>query len=141
MPFPSQRLRRLRLNSQIRERLTETELSPHRLIMPFFVRSGRGIKTPIRAMPGQYQRSLDILLRDVAALRLRGLKSVLLFGTARAQRCARNRGVRPTRHYPAKPAASKSSSPIFWSLPICVFASIRRMGIAAFLNASEEVRR
>ena len=80
MSFPSQRLRRLRTHSRIRERLTETELSPRRLIMPFFVRPGRGIRTPIESMPGQYQRSLDILVKDIAALRIKGLESVLLFG-------------------------------------------------------------
>ena len=72
MPFPSQRLRRLRLNSRIRERLAETELSARRLIMPFFVCPGRGVKTPIQAMPGQYQRSLDVLVKDIAALQRRG---------------------------------------------------------------------
>ena len=81
MPFPTQRLRRLRLNP-LRDRLAETELSSHRLIMPFFVCTGHGVKTPIGAMPGQFQRSIDVLLRDVRLLRVRGLRSVLLFGVS-----------------------------------------------------------
>ncbi len=80
MAFPSQRLRRLRLNPLIRERVQETEVSTARLIMPFFVRPGRNVKASIPSMPGQYQRSLDVLLKDVTRLQARGLRSVLLFG-------------------------------------------------------------
>ena len=80
MPFPSQRLRRLRINPIVRERLAETDLSPRRLIMPFFVCPGTGVKRAIPSMPGQYQYSLDVLVREVRALQKRGLQSALLFG-------------------------------------------------------------
>jgi len=48
--------------------------------MPFFVRTGRGIKSPIKAMPGQFQRSVDVLVKDIGKLQHEGLHSVLLFG-------------------------------------------------------------
>jgi porphobilinogen synthase len=80
MSFPAQRLRRLRLNPKVRDRIEETELSARRLIMPFFVCPGTEIRRPIPSMPGQFQRSIDSLLADAKKLHAKGLRSVLLFG-------------------------------------------------------------
>ena len=41
-----QRLRRLRQSPQVRDRVRETELRPSDLVMPYFVRPGRGVKKP-----------------------------------------------------------------------------------------------
>src|SRR4051812_47918261 len=80
MPFPSIRLRRLRANSLVRTRLAETELSPRRLLAPFFVCEGRQVRRPIPSMPGQFQMSVDILVHEAGKLRRRGIPSLLLFG-------------------------------------------------------------
>jgi len=80
MAFPANRLRRLRINSLVRSRLAETEVSSRQLILPLFVRPGRGLRTPISSMPGQFQWSLDRLIPEIQALVRRGLRSVLLFG-------------------------------------------------------------
>ena len=80
MPFPATRLRRLRSNPLIRQRLEETEISPARLIAPVFVRPGKNERRPIASMPGQYQYSIDQLLKEAAALTRRGIGSLLLFG-------------------------------------------------------------
>src|SRR6266850_1898326 len=80
MSFPATRLRRLRINPLVRERLEETQLSPSRLIAPLFVRPGRNEKRPVASMPGQYQLSMDRLVHEAGQLYSKGVPSVLLFG-------------------------------------------------------------
>ncbi|HVO33711.1 MAG TPA: porphobilinogen synthase [Elusimicrobiota bacterium] len=80
MAFPATRMRRLRINPLVRSRLQETDISPERLIAPFFVRSGKGVRRPIGSMPGQFQWSIDYLVDEVGRLHRKGLRSVLLFG-------------------------------------------------------------
>ena len=50
--FPTVRPRRLRHNPLIRNLVRETALSVQDLILPLFVRPGRGIKKEISSMPG-----------------------------------------------------------------------------------------
>ena len=80
MGFPATRLRRLRINPLVRSRIQETDLSPRRLMEPLFVRPGRELRLPITSMPGQYQMSVDVLVREAETLRRRGIASILLFG-------------------------------------------------------------
>lgn len=80
MPFPVNRLRRLRQNETLRRLVRETTLEPEDLIYPLFVTYGQGIKRAVEAMPGVFQYSVDQLLyevEEVAGLRLPG---VILFG-------------------------------------------------------------
>jgi porphobilinogen synthase len=78
--FPTTRLRRLRLNTQLREVVQETTLSLDKLILPLFIKQGTGIKNPIASMPGHFQLSLDHLAEEIAAITALGIKSVMLFG-------------------------------------------------------------
>ncbi len=80
MPFPATRLRRLRINPLVRSRIEETDLSARRIVAPLFVRPGRHVRQPISSMPGQYQMSIDVLVREAQILSRRGIKSLLLFG-------------------------------------------------------------
>src|ERR1019366_9255047 len=80
MPFPSTRLRRLRINPLVRSRIEETDLSARRIVAPLFVRPGRHVRQPISSMPGQYQMSIDVLVREAQTLGRHGIKSLLLFG-------------------------------------------------------------
>ena len=80
MAYPVQRLRRLRMKDALRRLVRETRLAPESLIMPLFVRPGRGVRRPIPSMPGQFQLSPDEAVercRRIAELRLGG---VILFG-------------------------------------------------------------
>ena len=70
-------LRRLRNNPILRRMIRETELRPDDLVMPYFVRPGKGLRKPIASMPGMYQFSIDQLVSEVKKLRL---SAVLLFG-------------------------------------------------------------
>ncbi|MBQ4080825.1 MAG: porphobilinogen synthase [Thermoguttaceae bacterium] len=78
--FPVTRLRRLRYHPGVRRLTRDTILSPDRFIIPLFVRPGKGIRTPIDAMPGQFQLSLDELVKEVKEIEKLGVGGVMLFG-------------------------------------------------------------
>jgi len=58
----------------------ETQLTPAQLVLPLFVRSGRGIRQPVGSMPGVCQTSVDEMLRDAREAERLGIGGVLLFG-------------------------------------------------------------
>ncbi len=78
--FPTSRPRRLRYNPLVRDLVRETEVSPNDLILPLFVKPGKGLRQEIASMPGNFQLSVDTLVEDVGAARDLGIKSFLLFG-------------------------------------------------------------
>jgi porphobilinogen synthase len=78
--FPTVRLRRLRYNPLIRDLVRETRLAIDDLILPLFVRPGRGVKKEIPSMPGNYQLSVDCLVEEVGQAKGLGLKAFILFG-------------------------------------------------------------
>ena len=78
--FPTIRLRRLRHNPALRRMIAETTLEPRRLVLPLFVRSGKGIREPIASLPGHCRLSPDMAAEEARqAVRL-GLGGVILFG-------------------------------------------------------------
>ena len=60
--------------------MRETRLSADQFILPLFVRSGKGIRNPIEAMPGVAQTSIDEMLVDAREAAALGIGGVLLFG-------------------------------------------------------------
>ncbi len=80
------RPRRLRKNPIIRELVAETRLSKDMFVYPYFVVPGKGVKNAIDAMPGIFQFSVDMLVKDVADGLKLGLNKVLLFGVGE-QKC------------------------------------------------------
>ena len=78
--FPTTRLRRLRQNPAVRDLVRQTRLSPGNLILPLFVRPGRGVRQEISSMPGHYQLSVDSLIEEIEQVAGLGLGGVLLFG-------------------------------------------------------------
>jgi len=58
----------------------EAKLSVDDLIMPLFVRPGRGVKNEIPSMPGNYQMSVDVLVEEVKEIEGLGVPAVILFG-------------------------------------------------------------
>lgn len=80
MKFPQYRPRRLRENETIRRMIRETRVTPDDLILPLFVRPGKGIKQEISSMPGQFQWSVDLLVQEVKDAKSLGIPGVILFG-------------------------------------------------------------
>ena len=74
------RPRRLRRTNAIREMVRETSLSVKDFIAPLFVKYGQGIKDPISTMPGQYQFSVDTIVKEAEELWNLGIPSIILFG-------------------------------------------------------------
>src|SRR5439155_2647010 len=78
--FPQHRPRRLRRTAALRRLVRETRLSADQFVLPLFVRSGKGVRNPIAAMPGVSQTSVDELLIDAREAVGLGIGGVLLFG-------------------------------------------------------------
>ncbi len=80
MYFPSTRLRRLRANPTIRAMVNETTVALDNLVMPLFACPGEKVRNPISSMPGNFQLSVDELVKECRELYDLGIPSVLLFG-------------------------------------------------------------
>ncbi len=80
MAFPQQRMRRLRQNEPLRQMIRETRLTTADLICPLFVVEGRDHRQEIVSMPGQYRRSIDLLVKEATEVKLLGIPAVILFG-------------------------------------------------------------
>jgi porphobilinogen synthase len=80
MAFPIQRMRRTRGSAQLRALVRETRLSPEQFILPLFVCPGEGVRREIGSMPGNYQLSIDELVKECADAKRLGIGGVILFG-------------------------------------------------------------
>ncbi len=80
MCFPIHRPRRLRQNAALRALVRETTLSAGDMVMPLFVREGLRGRKPISSMPGQFQLSVDELVKEAGRTMKLGVPAVILFG-------------------------------------------------------------
>lgn len=78
--FPTTRLRRLRLLSQVRDLVRENTLSMKDVVLPLFITAGNSIRKPISSMPGHHQLSLDHLVSEIDEIVGLGITAVMLFG-------------------------------------------------------------
>jgi len=85
MMYPESRLRRLRRTPALRALARETHLVPRRLVAPFFVVPGRGVRVPVESMPGVDRVSVDGLLEEARKLAGLGVGGLLLFGLPEAK--------------------------------------------------------
>jgi porphobilinogen synthase len=76
----TRRLRRLRQSEPMRAIVRETRLSPDMFVLPLFVCEGDGVRREVPSMPGVFNLSVDEAVREAAAARADGIRSVLLFG-------------------------------------------------------------
>ncbi|MGC8660839.1 MAG: porphobilinogen synthase [Desulfomonilaceae bacterium] len=80
MRFPEYRPRRLRKSETIRKMVRETNLEVTDFILPLFVVEGKGVKNALTSLPGHFQYSPDILVREVKEVVKSGVPAVILFG-------------------------------------------------------------
>jgi len=73
------RYRRLRTSSAVRNLVAETSLTSDHFIVPLFIIEGTNKKEEIPSMPGYFRFSLDLLKAEIIELKQFGLRSVLLF--------------------------------------------------------------
>ena len=74
------RPRRLRQSRTLREMVRETGLSVKDFIYPLFVKHGRNLRDPISSVPGQFQFSVDTLVKEAVEAWDLGIPGVILFG-------------------------------------------------------------
>ena len=80
MFYPITRLRRLRLNQNIRDLIKETEINLNDLIYPMFIIPGKSKSEEIESMPGIFRNSIDNALKEISEIVELGIKAILLFG-------------------------------------------------------------
>jgi porphobilinogen synthase len=80
MAFPVHRMRRLRASEALRSLVRETQLAPTQFILPLFACPGEGVRREISSMPGNYQLSIDELVKECADAAKLGIGGVILFG-------------------------------------------------------------
>jgi porphobilinogen synthase len=80
MSFPIHRKRRLRASEPLRRLVRETHLEPSQLVLPLFACPGEGVRREISSMPGNYQLSLDQLVKECEATHALGVGGIILFG-------------------------------------------------------------
>src|ERR1700690_1604484 len=80
MPFPIHRMRRLRASEPVRSLVRETRLDPAEFVLPLFACPGEGVRREIGAMPGNFQMSVDEIVRECQQVKALGIGGVILFG-------------------------------------------------------------
>jgi porphobilinogen synthase len=58
----------------------ETRLAPSDLIYPLFVIEGQDRRHEITSMPGQFRRTIDLLVKEATEVKWLGIPAVILFG-------------------------------------------------------------
>ncbi len=77
---PYYRPRRLRKTENIRRMVRETYVTKNDLIYPLFVCEGKDVKKPITSMPGNFQMSIDYLVKEAKEVDRLGIPAIILFG-------------------------------------------------------------
>ena len=80
MLFPDYRPRRMRQSSAFRRMIRETRLSVDDLILPIFAIGGKNQKNPIPSMPGQFQLSIDNVVKLARSAHELNIPGIILFG-------------------------------------------------------------
>ncbi|HZU24507.1 MAG TPA: porphobilinogen synthase [Bryobacteraceae bacterium] len=80
MSFPVHRMRRVRSTEALRSLVRETRLAPSQFILPLFVCPGEGVRKEIGSMPGNFQLSIDELVKECAEVKSLGIGGIILFG-------------------------------------------------------------
>jgi len=78
--YPTKRMRRLRYNPLVRDMIRETVVTKNDFIYPLFAVTGKNIKKEIKSMPGNYQMSVDEIVKECKEIESLGIPAVILFG-------------------------------------------------------------
>src|SRR5450432_1192817 len=79
MPYPLNRMRRMRHDAFSRALMRQTTLVPSDLILPVFVCEGHGVREPVASMPAVERLSIDQLLVLCSQALALGIPAVALF--------------------------------------------------------------
>ncbi len=132
MRFPIYRPRRLRQTAKLRALVRETELSVSDLVMPLFVREGTRLRKPISSMPGQFQLSVDELVKEAGRTAKLGVPAVILFGIPDKKDEKASGAYAPTGIVPKAVRALKKELPeliVICDVCLCEYMSHGHCGI------------
>jgi porphobilinogen synthase len=80
VPYPDERPRRLRRTAALRAFARETDVLTRHLIAPLFVKEAIAEREAISSMPGQFQHTLESLVKEAREIASRGVRSFVIFG-------------------------------------------------------------
>jgi porphobilinogen synthase len=129
---PSVRLRRLRRTTYLRDWVAETDLELRRLVLPIFVRPGRGRPEPIPSMPGVPRYAVWSLTSLAHELEEEGIRSVLLFGVGRRKDAEGSEAWAPDGVVPEAVRTLKSAAPelvVATDVCLCAYTSHGHCGV------------
>ncbi len=110
----------------------ETIVTPADFIYPLFVRSGNGIRNPIKSMPGQFQLSVDQLAREAEEVTELGIPAVILFGIPEHKDACGSDNFNPNGIVPQAIRALKNAAPdlvVISDMCFCEYTSHGHCGI------------
>ena len=87
--FPARRMRRTRRDDFTRRLVRESRLAPEDLILPVFVREGKGAAEPVSSMPGVFRHSVDKLLPVVERALTLGIPAMAIFPVIEGKKTAK----------------------------------------------------
>lgn len=80
------RPRRLRRGQAIRDLVAETVVTPTDLVLPLFIRPGKGERREVASMPGVAQLSADLAVEELKRAQYLGIRGFILFGITPAEK-------------------------------------------------------
>jgi porphobilinogen synthase len=80
MPYPYQRLRRLRATSAIRDLVSDIKVNLSDLILPVFVAEGLPEPKEIPSLTGQFWHNLESLINEAKEVKNLGINALMIFG-------------------------------------------------------------
>ncbi len=80
MEYPDNRMRRLRISENMRRLVRENSVTVDDLIYPLFVKTGSGLKEPIKSMDDCFHFSPDTIVEEAKKVSDLGIPAILLFG-------------------------------------------------------------
>lgn len=81
--YPITRMRRLRINQQVRDLVAESRVTVKDLVYPMFVNETITRPTPVKSMPGICTLPVDSAVEEAEKAHQAGIPAVLLFGIPR----------------------------------------------------------
>jgi porphobilinogen synthase len=106
-----ERPRRLRRTPALRRLARETRLHAADLIAPLFVVPGKGVRTAVDSLPGQFRLSPDVAAEEAKRLQGLGVGGVILFGIPTRKDATGSGGWDPKGPVPAALKAIAKAAP------------------------------
>jgi len=116
----------------LRDWVAETEVELRRLVYPLFVRPGRGRPEPVPSMPGVDRYTVHDIGPLARQLEGEGIRSVLLFGVARAKDAEGSDAWAPDGLVPEAVRAIKRAAPglvVVTDVCLCAYTSHGHCGV------------